>query len=156
MHCSEAEYWRRAACSDDAVLGHEPGDGFPKRPANGATQLTQISYNAQANVTSRIDPVGRQTNYTYAPNGIDVTQITQNGAGKIDTLGVYTYNSEHEPLTVTDAAGQTTRYIYNSSGQVLSVTNALNQTTTYSYNSKHYLTATTGANGRLAESDVLP
>jgi YD repeat-containing protein len=35
-----------------------------------------------------------------------------------------TWNSQHQPLTVTDAAGQTTTFTYNTAGQVLAVTNA--------------------------------
>ena len=44
-----------------------------------------------------------------------------------------TYNSLHEPLTDTDAAGQVTTYTYNTSGQILTRTNAKNETTTYAY-----------------------
>lgn len=33
-----------------------------------------------------------------------------------------TYNGQHLPLTVTDAAGVTTSYTYNAAGQVLTVT----------------------------------
>jgi RHS repeat-associated protein len=44
-----------------------------------------------------------------------------------------TYNSLHEPLTDTDAAGKMTTYTYNSYGQILTQTNAKNETTTYAY-----------------------
>ena len=50
-----------------------------------------------------------------------------------DKIAAYTYNSLHEPLTETDAAGQVTTYTYNTSGQILTRTNAKNETTTYAY-----------------------
>lgn len=44
---------------------------------------------------------------TYAANGIDLLTVEQkNGAG-YDLLETRTYNSQHEPLTITDASGQT-------------------------------------------------
>jgi RHS repeat-associated protein len=104
-------------------------------------------------VTSRIDPIGRETAYTYAANGIDVTAITQSSAaGAGSQIGAFTYNAHHQPLTVTDAAGKTTSYTYNKLGQVLSVTNALSQTTKFTYNAKGYLTTITGADGKIKES----
>jgi RHS repeat-associated protein len=48
-------------------------------------------------------------------------------------VAAFTYNSQHRPLTATDATGQTTNYSWNSVGQVASVKNAKNETTTFSY-----------------------
>ena len=45
--------------------------------SSGTTQLAQYSYNSLANVTSVVDPEGRSTQYTYAPNGIDIIQTQQ-------------------------------------------------------------------------------
>jgi RHS repeat-associated protein len=121
---------------------------------DGTTQLTQIRYNAEANITSLIDPMGRETDTTYAANGIDVTAITQKSqlAGGGANITAFTYNKTHEPLTATDAAGQTTTFTYNGKGQVLSVTNALNQTTNFNYNGKAQLATVLDADGKLAES----
>jgi RHS repeat-associated protein len=100
----------------------------------GASQVTQMTYNAQGLVTSRIDPAGRQTTYTYATNGLDLLQVEQVRSGGTDILQQYAnYNAMHLPGTITDAAGQDTDLTYNSAGQPLTVTNAKNETTTYTY-----------------------
>src|SRR5208282_272088 len=54
------------------------------------------------------------------------------------------YNSHHQPLTVTDAAGQVTKYTYNAAGQVLTGTDALGAKTTYSYGLTGLLMAVAG------------
>jgi len=100
----------------------------------GESQITQITYNAKRLVTSRIDPAGRQTNYTYASNGLDLLQVEQVRSGGTDVLQAYAnYNADHLPGTITDAAGQDTDFTYNAAGQPLTVTNAKNETTTYTY-----------------------
>ena len=113
---------------------------------DGTTQIWQASYNDQGNVTSRTDPLGRQTTYVYAANGIDLLEIRQTSPGVNDLLASYAnYTPLHQPQSVTDAAGQTTTYTYNAAGQVLTVTTppragiTENRTTEYVYD----------ANGRL-------
>jgi RHS repeat-associated protein len=101
---------------------------------DGTTQLTQFTYNAQGRVTSRTDPLGRQTTYAYDTNGIDLLEVRQIKPGGSDLLASNGgYNAQHLPGTTTDAAGQTTTYTYNAAGQPLTVTNAKNETTTYTY-----------------------
>ena len=100
----------------------------------GASQVTEMTYNAKGMVTSRIDPLGRQTNYTYATNGLDLLQVEQVRSGGTDIIQQYSnYNAQHLPGTITDAAGQDTDITYNSAGQPLTVTNAKSETTTYTY-----------------------
>jgi RHS repeat-associated protein len=113
----------------------------------GATQLTQLTYNSQGRVTSRIDPLGRQTTYTYAANGLDLLEMRQVTGSGTDLLASYAgYNAQHLPATVTDAAGQTTTTTYNAAGQPLTVTNAKNETTTYAYDTSGmgYVLSATG------------
>jgi RHS repeat-associated protein len=111
---------------------------------DGTTQLMKSDYNSQGQLTKRTDPLGRETLYEYDANNQDLLRVKQkNGAG-YDLLETRTYSSQHQPLTVTDAAGQPTTYTYNPQGQVLAVTNAKNETTTYGYDSAGYLTSITG------------
>jgi RHS repeat-associated protein len=114
----------------------------------GTTQATFVTYNTQGMVTQSVDPVGRTTNYTYDTNGIDLLQVSQvNGAGQ-DVLSALTYNSQHEPLTVTDASGQVTTLTYNGQGQPLTKTDAKGETTTLAYYwSGHLHTVTAPATG---------
>ena len=109
---------------------------------DGTTQASQYKYNSIGKVTKATDPVGRVTSYVYDTNNIDLLTVYQkNPAGvstdpsgaAADKIASYTYNSLHESLTATDAAGQATTYTYNASGQMLTRTNAKNETTTFGY-----------------------
>lgn len=58
--------------------------------SDGSTQLTHYTYNAYGKVTRRIDPDGRETDYTYASNGVDLVKLQQKTASGFDTLASYT------------------------------------------------------------------
>jgi RHS repeat-associated protein len=93
---------------------------------------------------TRTDPLGRQTSYTYAADGITLSQVRQTGLVN-DVLATYgNFNVRQQPQTVTDAAGQSTSLTYNAAGQVLTLTNAKNETTTYSYDTNGRLSTVTG------------
>ena len=113
----------------------------------GASQVIQASYNAQGNVTSYSDPLGRQTTYSYATNGLDLLDVHQTVSGGSDLLASFSsYNSIHLPATATDGALQDTDFTYNSLGQPLTVTNAKSETTTFVYDTTaKTLTSVTGA-----------
>jgi YD repeat-containing protein len=120
---------------------------------DGTSQETKLTYNAQGNVTDAIDPAGRETQFAYAPNGIDVTGVKQKtSATGYSTLATMAYNSQHLPLTSTDAAGQTTTYTYNSAGQPLTSTDALGHATTFNYDGQGYLTSIVNANDKTQAS----
>lgn len=90
---------------------------------NGTTQSALATYNTRGMVTSKTDPLGRQTTYSYAANGIDLLEVRQVNGGTTDLLATYAnYTALHVPGTVTDAAGQTTPTTYNATGQPLTVT----------------------------------
>jgi RHS repeat-associated protein len=141
-----------------------PQGGFPPIPAGAVsgtldkpsiiarvldsnlhTQKIRLQYNNDlGHVTSIVDPLSRQTTFGYDPgNQIDLLTVSQGS----DTIASFTYNSQHRPLTYTDAAGQTTQYMYNAAGQVTQITDPLKHTTTYNYDpSSHFLTSI--VNGR--------
>lgn len=111
----------------------------------GTTQLTQATYNAHGFVTSRTDPLGRQTTYLYDSSGIDLLEMRQVNGGSTDLLARYDdYTSQHLPELFTDAAGQTTTTTYNAAGQVLTVTNSKSETTTSAYDTDGYMHTVTG------------
>ena len=118
----------------------------------GATQLYKASYNASGLILSSVDPLGRETDYAYASNGIDLLTVKQKtGTSTYDLLSTMTYNSAHLPLTVIDASDRTTTMTYNSLGQMLTrvvVVGGTNQTTTLAYftsgASTGYLNTVTG------------
>lgn len=120
---------------------------------DATSQVTNISYNSQGNVTQMIDPVGRETQFTYAPNGIDLVSVQQKAsASGFSTIAQFTYNFQHLPLTYTDAAGQVTQFAYNTSGQLTQMTDALGEATQYQYNRLGYLTEIINANGKTQAS----
>ena len=112
---------------------------------DGTTQRTLTTLNEVDHVTSRTDPVGRQTSYTYAANGRDLLQVRQITGGANELLATYgDYTATGQPQTITDAAGQTTSLTYDAAGHVLTVTNPRNETTTHTYNGAGQLAGVTG------------
>jgi RHS repeat-associated protein len=91
-------------------------------------------------VTRATDPLGRVTTYTFAANGIDLLETRQVNGQTTDLISIRTNNSQHQPLTITDAAGQTTTYTYLPDGRPETVVTPpragltlAQRTTTYSY-----------------------
>jgi RHS repeat-associated protein len=106
---------------------------------DGSTQLYTYEYNGAGNVTKTIDPVGRTLSYLYSEDGIDLLEIRQTREGQDELLSAKTYNTQHLPLTSTDAAGQTTSHTYNTRGQLLTTSNPRDERTTYTYDTNGYL-----------------
>ena len=106
---------------------------------DGSTQLWQYDRNVLGNITRMVDPLGRETLFDFAPNGIDLLTTRQKNGTGYDTIAKNTWNSQHRPLTSTDAAGTTTTYTWNVRGQLLTTTNPLNEKTTYTYDAEGYL-----------------
>jgi RHS repeat-associated protein len=128
---------------------------------DGSSQTYRYEYNSRGLKTKEIDPVGRETRYTYGTGstpdvdqatgtGIDLLKIEQKNGANYDLLESRTYNAQHELLTTTDAAGQTTTNTYNAGGQILTTTTppragiTENRTTTYVYDTNGYLQSITG------------
>ncbi|MBK6686378.1 MAG: hypothetical protein IPG45_18055 [Deltaproteobacteria bacterium] len=102
------------------------------------TQAYRFTYNAVGNPNGTIDPLGRETQINYQPNGQDVLNVRQKtGASTWATVSSFTYDGTtppHRPKTMTDGAGRTTTYTYNATNaQVATVTNAKGEVTTYTY-----------------------
>ncbi len=106
-------------------------DGAGPLPA--PSQIWQYTRNLAGKACSMIDPVGRETRYTYGTNNvpdavcangssIDLLKVEQKNGTGWDIVRTQTYNAQHQPLTVTDGANQTTTYTYNAAGQPATVT----------------------------------
>jgi YD repeat-containing protein len=124
--------------SDIEGTSHAP-NRVARVTEDGTTQLWQYDRNELAYVTRSVDPLGRETLFDFAPNGIDLLTVRQKNGSTYDTIASYTWNSQHRPLAFTDAAGKTTTYTWNARGQLLTTTNPLNQTTSFTYNAQGYL-----------------
>jgi RHS repeat-associated protein len=134
------------------VGGQELASVIARVLDDGSTQLTSKSYNSLGKLTDRIDPVGRETVYTYDTNQIDLLTVKQKNGTGFDTLATYTYNSQHLPLTYKNAAGQTTTFTYNANGQLTQVVNAKGEMTTYQYDTNGYLLSVVNANNVIQQS----
>ena len=106
---------------------------------DGQTQLYTMAYNSFGLLTNSIDPLGRTFGMTYASNGIDLLEVRQTRAANNELLFRATYNAQHRPLTVVDAAGQTNAFTYDARGQLVRSTNAKGEITTYAYTADGYL-----------------
>lgn len=138
----ESRVWYGQA--HEAVAGWAGPSGQPAKIGrvldDGSSQIYRYEYNSKGHKTRVTDPMGRETRYTYATNGIDLLKAEQKNGSGWDTLETRTYNSVHQPLTITDTAGQTTTYTYNSNGTLATVVtpprgglSEANRTTSHSY-----------------------
>jgi RHS repeat-associated protein len=111
---------------------------------DGTAQVSSLQLDALGNVVQATDPLGRSVNATYASNGIDLLTLTNTTGGAHQVISTATYDALHEPLTTTDAAGQTTTYAYDTKGQPLQVTDALGNATTFTYDASERVTIIKG------------
>jgi len=120
----------RAGTSDQPIR-------IARRLDNGTTQLSQFTYNGSGSPTNHIDPVGRSMTYSYQANEIDLLEVRnttlENGNQHNELLVSYSNYLNHQPQTITDAAGKQTGILYNARGQVETVTNAKNEVTKFVY-----------------------
>lgn len=119
---------------------------------DGTTQLTKATYkniawatNANHALQTTTDALGRTTQFTYATGDIDLTKVEQqiSATPTWATLASFTYNTQHLPLSYTDAAGQVWKYAYNAAGQMIYATNPLNETRFWEYDSSGRITRVT-------------
>src|SRR5208283_5169877 len=75
---------------------------------------------------------------------VDMLEARMTHNAKSELLESMTYNSQHCPLTIIDASGQTTTNTYNARGQVVTTTNPKGEMTTFSYDSNGYLLSVMG------------
>ncbi len=112
----------------------------------GGEITTWAQNNALGHRTFSVDPVGRVFSYTYAGNGIDLTQITEVQNTDSFMLGNWTYNGVHRPTQYIDGSARTWGYGYNGAGQITSMTDPNSNSTslTYTGTSSAFLTQING------------
>ena len=91
---------------------------------DGSTQLVSITRDTLGRAILVTDALGRQTEYCYnsgctATTDIDLLAVKQlTASSTYTTIASYSYDSNHNVLTKTDASGQMWRYCYNGLGQL--------------------------------------
>jgi YD repeat-containing protein len=110
---------------------------------DGTTRASRYEYNARGKIIKATDPLGRETISVYGTNntpdpdpsrgtGMDLLHVKQkNPSGATgctvetstgcDLLGSHTYNSQHQVVTSTDAAGQITMLTYLPDGRLQTI-----------------------------------
>jgi RHS repeat-associated protein len=118
---------------------------------DGTTQKAIYTYSAAGVYGGVTDPKGRLTQYVFAANAIDPTLIRQNTSNPPNgatwaNIASFTWNTQHEPLTYTDAAGKIWTFTYNASGQLATVKDPNSKITTNNYDASGRLSSITNAN----------
>src|SRR5213075_2713611 len=91
-------------------------------------QITRYETNARGKTTKQTDPLGRESVFVYGTNnvpdldpatgtGLDLLEVKQKNGAVYETASSHTYNLQHQPLMVTDAARQVTTYTYRATGE---------------------------------------
>jgi RHS repeat-associated protein len=115
---------------------------------DGSTQTVRTERNAWGKPLAYADPAGRQTQFEYAANGIDLVRARQKTAAGHDTLTEIAWNGQHRPIKVKSAGGQVTQYAWNAAGQLTQVTDPLARKIRYQYDEAGALKQTLNPLGR--------
>lgn len=121
-----------------------------RRLPDGSTQLHRTAHAAGGNVTSAIDPLGRELRYDYDAAGIDLLTVRRRVGSGYEVMARFSYNDRHRPVSYTDQAGRTWTMQYNERGQLTGSTNPLGETTSLHYDADGYLVRVVNANGETA------
>jgi YD repeat-containing protein len=100
------------------VLASTQGSGCSSCTVRGTIQN---AYDANGNVLTRTDELGRTTTYTYDTKN-NVTSVSVPLGNGTNAVTSYTYNSFAEVLTATDPLGNVTTNTYDTNGNLTKVT----------------------------------
>lgn len=108
----------------------------------GDGETNEYFYDAQKNVTKKINALGHEIIYTYDANGNMLTQTDPTGTR------TYTYNSYGQILTATDQMNGIITVTYNAQGKPIEIKDPLNKITTLDYYSTGELKSMTDARSK--------
>lgn len=120
------------------VLTYDVGDRvISKTLTDGSTdQTTSYQWDERDRLLSMKDPLGNKTSYQYDLNGANGPIVIDQPISSTDAKGNSTefqFDSRNRVIKKTDANGSNTQYGYNSRGDLILVTDALNQMTTFQF-----------------------
>lgn len=106
---------------DSGVTGGAPEE-VARVLQDGSTQIRKYTWSNTGKLLMAQDPLGRQTYFTYAANGIDLANVYQGTVGMPvqdrSFLASFGYDTAHNITSVTDASGRTTSLSYNGLSQL--------------------------------------
>lgn len=98
-----------------------------ERPKDGGAVRHRFRWSAAGRLLARVDPLGRETTYTYDVRGRPAS-ITDAAGG----VATYRYEDTFDRLlSATDAAGRTVSFAYDARGNLVRQTNAAGETATF-------------------------
>ena len=128
---------------------------------------TTFTWDTNGNMTSKVDPVGNTTTYTYIAgtnwletekdplgritkyeydaNGNE-TKIIQDYGGPLQNETKYTYDSNGNQLSMSDPLGNITSYTYDENGHIIKIMDPLGNVTKYTYDNRGSKLTETDAN----------
>ena len=96
-------------------------------------KITTLTHNSQGQVTSVTDPKSNVTRINYYANGLDVSSVVN---ANTTTVMTATYNTKHQPLTITDQSNNgVTTFTYKDWGAPSTTTDAQGTGTRNLFNS---------------------
>ena len=107
---------------------------------------SQFTYDANGNMTSRTDALGRTTSYAYDSLGHKISTIQpqlNSGTSQAAATTSYQYDSLGNLLQTNAPLGKITSSTYDANGNKLSDTDPLGHVTTYTYDGLNRLVTTT-------------
>jgi YD repeat-containing protein len=134
-------------------------------------KVTRYAYDAVGNRLSVTDGNGHVTTYAYDArnqlirstdaNGVDATyaydavgnqvRITHAANTSVAAISTFTYNSDDNLVSQTDALGNTQTNEYDANNNVVAVTDALGHKTTYVYDADNRVTSITDPLGNVTQ-----
>jgi RHS repeat-associated protein len=108
------------------------------------SRASQFSYDANGDLISKTDALGRTTSYTYNSLGqkITMTEPIPSGSNAAAATTNYTYDTLGNLIQTQAPLGRTTSSVYDSNGNKLSDTDARGYTTNYHYDALNRLIET--------------
>ena len=110
------------------------------------TAASQFSYDANGNMTGRIDALGRFTSYTYDSLGNKLTTtlpLPNSGTSATAATTTYTYDAFGHLTQTAAPLGRITGSTYDANGNKITDTDARGNVTSYQYDALNRLTITT-------------
>jgi len=110
------------------------------------SMASQFSYDANGNMTGRIDALGRFTSYTYDALGNKLTTtlpLPNSNSSATSATTTYSYDAFGHLTQTAAPLGRTTGSTYDANGNKTSDTDARGNVTSYQYDALNRLTVTT-------------
>ena len=120
------------------------------------SRASQFSYDANGDLASKTDALGRTTSYTYNSLGqkITMTEPIPSGSNAAAATTTYTYDAFGNLTQSQAPLGRTTSSTYDSNGNKLSDTDARGNTTSYKYDNLNRLIETDFPDGTKKTVDL--